>query len=114
MTRFRATSVEISADTDHGEGAITFIWPDEIMGWDCLSIDLDGHCSRRMPIHSGSDNVEQLQLFRDRIRLRFTEKLAMDLQMDTVAEIEFTVSDETYAELRRVIAEYFGGDLSPY
>ncbi len=50
MSRYTATSVGVLADTDHGEGWVVFRWPHDGYGYEELTINLDGHCSRPMPI----------------------------------------------------------------
>jgi hypothetical protein len=71
------------------------------MGWECLRIDFDGFCSRRMGgLRSGAGLLD-LQLGRDRIRLWFTTELATALGLAVVAEIGFALSDEAFAELQR-------------
>ena len=108
MTRYAATSVDVLADTDYGEGWVVFQWPHERYGVEELRIDLDGHCSRRMPIHSGEGPPEFAELRRDQIRLRFDPVLAKKLQLSEEIEIAFRLTDEEFAELRRVV-EYFSG-----
>ena len=53
MVSYYADSVVNEADTDYGEGWIGFYWIDPLCGREGISIELDGHCSRRMPIRSG-------------------------------------------------------------
>lgn len=108
MSRYFATSVEIQADCDYGEGWVAFQWPDEVYGYEELHIDLDGHCSRRMPVHSGEGPPEFAKLRRDAIRLRFAPGLAAKLQLPHEIELWFRISDDDYAKLRQVV-EYFNG-----
>ncbi len=108
MSRYSATSVGVLADNDHGEGWVVFRWPHERYGVEELRIDLEGHCSRHMPIHSGEGPPEFVELQRDLIRLRFDPGLAEKLQLPEEIEIAFRLTDEEFCELRRVV-EYFNG-----
>lgn len=108
MSPYSATSVGVMVDTDHGEGWVVFRWPHERYGHEELTIDLDGHCSRRMPIHSGEGPPEFVELQRDSIKLRFDPALADKLQLAEEIEISFSLSDDEFAELRHVV-EYFSG-----
>jgi hypothetical protein len=103
MLRYSATFVGVQADTDHGEGRVVFQWPDDRYGHDGLTIDLDGHCSRRMPVYSGTGPPEFLELRRDGIRIRFHPTLADKLRLDEEIEILFRLPDAEFAELRRVV-----------
>jgi hypothetical protein len=96
------------ADIDHGEGSVVFEWPDETYGYEQLTIDLDGHCSRRMPIHSGSGPPDFVAVDANRVRLRFDATLARRLGMAEEIEITYRLTEEEFDELRRV-ADYFGG-----
>lgn len=109
MSRFTATSVCLTADTDYGEGRVVFQWPHEFYGYEELTIDLDGYCSRRMPIHSGDGPPEFVELRRDSIKLRFTRSLAEKLHLAEEIEISFQLSDDEFSELQRVV-EYFNGE----
>jgi hypothetical protein len=108
MSRYAASYFGAAIDTDHGEGWITFRWPDELHGYDELTIDLDGHCSRRMPIHSGSGPPDFLELWHDGIRIRFDPILARKLQMEEEIKIFFHITDAEFDDLRRVF-DYFNG-----
>jgi hypothetical protein len=110
MSRYRASYFGAVVDTDHGEGWITFQWPHDLDGYDELRIDLDGHCSRRMPIHSGNGPPDFLELRHDGIRIRFDPILARKLQMEEEIEIDFHFTDAEFDELRRVF-DYFDGSL---
>jgi hypothetical protein len=103
MQSLHARKVNVLADTDHGEGCMRFEWADELAGWDELKIDLDGHCSRRMPIHSGSGGLECVELSRNRIRLRLSPGLADRLRLDTDVEFTFAIPEPDYAELHRAV-----------
>lgn len=109
MSRYTAISVGVLADTDHGEGRVVFKWPHELYGYEELTIDLDGYCSRRMPIHSGDGPPEFVELRRDSIKLRFTRSLAEKLQLAEEIEISFQLSDDEFSKLQRVV-EYFNGE----
>jgi hypothetical protein len=108
MTRYSATSVHIHADTDCGEGWVVFQWAEELCGQEELKIDLDGHCSRRMSIRSGTGPPEFVELRRDLVTMRFDSALAQKLQMADEIEISFHLSDAEFADLSRVI-DYFNG-----
>lgn len=92
-------------DFEHGEGWTTFSWLDA-SGIECsLTIDVDGHCSREMPIRSGT-GVTIVSVLRDRVRLRFSDELAARLQMHDEVEFEGPMTETTYADLLR-LADYF-------
>jgi hypothetical protein len=109
MTTYHATSFGSVTDCNHGEGWITFQWPDPFFGSEGLKIDLDGHCSRNMPIRSGDGPPDFVTLQRDFVRIRFTPSLARQLQLDEEIEIRFSIGDLDYAELRKVV-DYFNDD----
>ncbi len=111
MTIYHATSVDVCADFDYGEGWIDIQWPDPLFGSEGLRIDLDGHCRRNMPIRSGNGPPEFKALERDFLRLRFTPLLAKTLQLDEEIEIRFALSDSEYAELQKAV-NYFKYDES--
>jgi hypothetical protein len=106
--QYSATSVKLLTDVDYGEGWVTFCWPHELYGYDELRIDLDGHCSRRMPIHSGAGPPEIAELRRDGIKLRFDPILAQKLELQEEIEILFSLSNAEFAQLRRVV-DYLEG-----
>ena len=87
-------------DLDYGEGYIGFFWMDEFGIGRSLTIDADGHCSREMPIRSGS-GVAIVSIHRDRARLRFTEELAAKLELDREIEFEGVIPENTRADLSR-------------
>lgn len=93
--------VGIVADFDHGEGWLHFGWEDAIGCAASLTIDMDGHCSREMPIRSGLGPPQFLGLQRDRIRLGFTAELAAKLEMEQVVEFQFVLDDATFDQLRQ-------------
>ncbi len=67
MASFQAANVGVPDDIalDYGEGCLSFRWVDPIYGWEGLTIDLDGHCSREMPIRSGKGPPDFVELLRD-------------------------------------------------
>jgi hypothetical protein len=89
----------------------TVQWPHDLYGYEQLRIDLDGHCSRRMPIHSGNRPPDFLELRHDGIRIRFDPILARRLQMEEEIEIFFHFTDAEFDDLRRVF-DYFNGTES--
>ena len=92
-------------DFDHGEGWVTFSWSDA-SGIACsLTIDIDGHCSREMPVRSGT-GVEIATVLPDRVRLRFTDQLSARLELDRELEFVGRIPENAYSDLRR-LAEYF-------
>ena len=105
--RIEAVAVGVLADPDHGEGWIAFDWFEIPSGG--LKIDLDGHCSRGMPVRSGNGLPEFVELRRDAILLRFDTDLARKLELPEEIEIGFRISDGEFAELRRVV-DWFNGD----
>lgn len=109
MTKLSASFIGVLADYDHGEGWLVITWPHEFYGYDSLQINFDGHCSRRMPINSGSGSFEYVELTRDRIRLHFDADLAGKLKLDEDIEFSFSISDEQFTELRRWV-EFWNGD----
>ena len=108
MLEYSATSVEVVADTDAGEGWVVFRWKHELYGYDELRIFLDGHCSRRMPIHSGDGLPEFVELRSDGIRLRFDPLLARKLMLEAEIDISFQLSEDELWQLRRAV-DYFDG-----
>lgn len=97
--------ISSTLDFDYGEGWVTFSWVD-VDGIDrSLKLDIDGHCSREMPIHSGT-GVTIVSILRDRVRLRFTPALAERLELNDEVEFEGNISEETYTHLLE-LAEYF-------
>jgi hypothetical protein len=108
LTRYSATHVGVLADYDHGEGWVVFQWPHDLYGYDELKIDFDGHCSRRMPNHSGQGPPGYAELTRDGIRLRFNPQLARKLELTEQIEVSFCLSDDRFSELRRWV-EFFEG-----
>ncbi len=70
MQRIELSSVGSVLDFDHGEGWVTFSWVDTTGLDRKLKIDIDGHCSREMPIRSGS-GFGIVDIHDDSIRLCF-------------------------------------------
>ena len=104
MQTFTAYEVSDSLDFDDGEGWLCFRWKDPIYGYDELEINLEGHCSRRMPIHSGNGPPEFVSVERDRVVLRFSSALAKKLDLDENIEIIVSLSDDELNRLRTVAA----------
>lgn len=86
---------------EYGNGELTFRWPDAISGYEELNIELDGFCSRRMPIHSGR-GIVALERQRDYLKLRFTPELALKLELTEEVEFRFVIADAQYDVLRSV------------
>jgi len=98
------TQIGSTFDFDHGEGSVTFSWLD-VDGIDrSLTVDIDGHCNREMPIRSGT-GVSIASVLPDRVRLRFTPELATRLELKDEVEFEGNISEETYEHLLE-LAEY--------
>jgi hypothetical protein len=103
MATYHATSVSILADLDHGEGWILFQWPDPIYGYEELSINSDGFCSRRRSIQSGNGPPRFVDIQRDRIVLEFSPRLAKRLEMEERVEIQYEISENDLHELREFV-----------
>jgi hypothetical protein len=106
MTFYHADQVAVVADVEYGEGYIQFRWPDPIVGHEGLKIDLDGHCSREMPIHSGDGPPKFIELDRSGLKLWFPPELAKKLKLDQDLELTFTLTDNDYLALQRVIDHF--------
>jgi hypothetical protein len=91
-------------DFDHGAGWVTFSWRDASGIARSLKIFFDGHCSREMPVRSGT-GFEIATVHPDRVRLRFTEQLAARLELDRDVEFVGRIPENAYTDLRR-LAEY--------
>src|SRR5262249_19694528 len=69
----------------------TFVWPDRMLGWDCLTLERDWGSTRerpppiwvgrRMPLYSGHAGIQRAQIGKDCIELLFTKDLAEKLQL---------------------------------
>jgi hypothetical protein len=101
MDKLRATEV-IVGEADQDQSWIEFRWPDPLTGWDCLRIEPDGFCSRRMPVRSGS-GLRDLELSRDAARLWLSADLAAKLGLPEAVEIGFAIPDEAFAELGQAV-----------
>jgi hypothetical protein len=99
MQPFVATKVELNADLEYGEGRIRFRWPDQMSGEELLEIDCDGHCSRRMPIYSGTGPPRFIVLERNRVVIQFSATLAKQLRLEEEIEITFSISDDDFQKL---------------
>lgn len=82
MQSIKLTSTDSWFDFRHGEGSVGFDWEDSAGIKRSLSIDIDGWCSRKMPIRSGF-RLEIVEVAENRVRLRFRPELAAKLELDT-------------------------------
>ena len=105
MRSIANVQVESILDFDHGEGWVTFSWLDENGNDRLLTVDVDGHCRREMPIRSGT-GVSIVSVDRDKVRLRLTDDLASKLELDHEIEFAGSVSENAYADLLQM-AGYF-------
>lgn len=105
MHRIKISSAGSLLDFDHGEGWVTFSWVDPDAIRRSLTIDLDGHCSREMPIRSGSE-PEIVAVTRDCVQLRFRPELAAKLELPPDVQFCGNFPDEVVADLIRLM-EYF-------
>lgn len=94
------STITINADFDYGEGGINFHWVDSLGYSASLDIDLDGWCTREMPIRSGQGPPKLELLERNRIRLRFSSSLAKKLELDERVEFTFQADDQTFEQLK--------------
>ena len=101
MQSIQNAQIENMLDLDYGEGWITFSWLDENGICRSLKIDADGHCSREMPIRSGT-GVRITSVAYDRVRLQFSNDLAARLELDDQVEFVGRVSEDAYADLVRL------------
>lgn len=101
MQRISISSVSSVLDFDYGEGWVTIAWVDPIGLEASLTIDLDGHCSREMPIRSGS-HARIVEIAQDRIRMHFPPSLAEKLELDPDVEFCGRLSPGVYADLCRL------------
>ena len=99
MQSFQASEVFVLGSTDQCEGWIVFRWPDVENEWECLQIDFDGHCSRRMPILSGF-RLSDIALTRHHVQVMFSAELSDKLGLERVIQIAFRLSDEAFAQLQ--------------
>jgi hypothetical protein len=103
-----SVSVPNEIDRSHGEGWLQFQWKDSLFGQEGLTIDLDGHCSRNMPMRSGNGPPEVFFLKRDCMRLQFTPSLAKKLELQEVVDIYFSINDAEFLELQQAVDLFFG------
>jgi hypothetical protein len=108
MSQYSASSVGVLIDTDHGEGWITFQWPHELYGYEELRIDLDGHCSRRMPVHSGTGPPDFVDFATRRHQDSLRPRPAQELQLEEEIEILFHLTEAEFDDVRRVV-DYLNG-----
>ncbi len=105
MDRINLYSVVSQLDFDYGEGCITFSWRDVDGICRSLTIDADGHCSREMPIRSGS-NPEIVSVTKDHVQLRFRPELAATLELPPEVRFLGEFPDDVLADLRH-LKEHF-------
>jgi hypothetical protein len=98
-----ATCIDVNVDFDHGEGGLRIQWNDPIEGREGLTIDLDGHCSRNMPIRSGQGPPDFVLDGTDRLIMRFEKELATKLEIDETLEIQFVATDDQYNRIRAFV-----------
>ena len=101
MKSIEHARIESLLDLDHGEGWIMIAWLDSNGIDRSLTIDADGHCSREMPIRSGT-GASIIFVDRDHLRLRFTDELANKLELDREIEFQGIIPENTYADLLRL------------
>lgn len=101
MLFIRATRIASTLDFDYGEGCITFAWLDDDRIERTLTIGIDGYCCREMPIRSGN-GVEIVDVQIDRVRLRLTERLAANLELDEDVEFAGDIPENVHADLRQL------------
>ena len=105
MNRIALVSADSNCDFNYGEGWITFCWLTDI-GLDAsLTIDLEGHCSREMPVRSGS-GVSLLSVSRDSVALSFTQELANKLELDANVEFTGAIPEAVRADIQKLIATF--------
>jgi len=99
------TSADSNCDFDYGEGWITLCWLTEHGLHASLTIDLDGHCSREMPVRSGS-GVHVVDVAPDHLALHFDESLALKLELDADVQFAFGFSADVHADLLRLASRF--------
>jgi hypothetical protein len=103
MLKLVASKVEIEDEAvSYGYGRICFQWLDPVFGYDELSIDLEGFCSRRMPLYSGAGPPAFTALERDRVVLQFAPALAKQLLLDEEVVITFSISEGDLQRLEKL------------
>lgn len=103
--------VSIFADFDHGEGVLDFTWNDSSGIKRSLIITLDAHCSREMPIRSGSGWPDINLVDRSRVVVTFPEELAKKLELECVVEFATELDDTTFRTLQDWIRCVEGEEL---
>lgn len=73
--------VKMASVTSRDRFQAQSIWGITVYGNEGLKIDLDGHCSRNMPIRSGDGPPDFVDLQRSCLKLRFNPDLAKRLQL---------------------------------
>ena len=89
MLRIDVDEIGVNADLDHGEGCIVVVWKDEMSIQRTLKVDIDGFCSRDMPIRSGRGLIDA-SLGERHLKLEFTSDLGKNLELDTIVELRWT------------------------
>ncbi|QDU86910.1 hypothetical protein Pla175_02640 [Pirellulimonas nuda] len=87
---------------------MTIQWPDEQYGNEGLTIDIDGHCSRNMPIRSGHGPPDFVELQRGYLRIRFEPGLAKRLELDEEITVQFDLDEEDFQAVNQFV-ENIGG-----
>ena len=105
MQSITIAHIDNNLDLDHGEGSVTFSWLDAHGIRRSLTMDVEGHCSREMPIRSGT-GASIASVLHNRVLLCFTEELAAKLELDRELALEGAVSEAVSRDLRR-LAEGF-------
>jgi hypothetical protein len=98
-----ATYIDVDADYDYGDGWLAIQWDDPPEGREGLKIDLDGHCSRNMPIRSGQGPPDFELIGPDRLIIRFQKDLARKLELDETLEVRFAATDDQYNRIRAFV-----------
>ncbi|MDB4794071.1 hypothetical protein OAG51_01495 [Pirellulaceae bacterium] len=101
MERIELPAVVSMVDFDHGEGWISFSRVNSVKLDRYFTMDIDGHCSREMPVRSGT-GVSIVDLQNDCVRLCLTDALAAKLELES--EVEFTgqIPGDVATDLRRL------------
>lgn len=110
MQRIVTTGVGVVADLDQHEGWVVFNWSDPTYGEMSLKVDGDHHCSREMPVRSGTGPPDFVSMSRASLVMRFAPELASKLELDEEVEFVFELQDDEFGELKEVIETWFGLD----
>ena len=113
MKSLTATVVDVDIDKDYSEDRVSFVWSDPHFGSEGLTIEFDGHCSRKMPIRSGMGPPTVLGFKRDSITFEFPEELAEQLELPEILEIRFSIDDETFGNLAAQVARMTQNGKTP-